>query len=95
MHTVIRSSTHNTAFLEIGKMLSLEYDSYPIPNAAPKFLIWLVGPFVDKNLTRRYIRDNVNHKWKTDISKFVKELQIRYRPLKEIVSDFFPADYWS
>lgn len=83
-------SAHNTSFLEIGKLLSPEYDSYPIPkSAAPKFLIWLVGPFVDKNLTRRYIRDNVNYKWKADNSKSIKELGIRYRPLKDTVSEFF------
>lgn len=83
-------SAHNTSLLGIGKALSPEYDSYPIPkSSAPKFLIWLIGPLVDKSLTRRYIRDNVNYKWKADNSKGINELHLKYRPLKETVCEFF------
>lgn len=83
-------SAHNTSFLEIGKALSPEYDSYPIPkSAAPKFLIWLIGPLVDKNLTRKYVCDNINYKWKADNSKAIGEFHLKYRPLKDTVCEFF------
>mmetsp|Transcript_8025 Transcript_8025/g.7966 ORF Transcript_8025/g.7966 Transcript_8025/m.7966 type:complete len:355 (+) Transcript_8025:150-1214(+) len=83
-------SAHNTSLLGIGKALSPEYDSYPIPKSkAPNFLIWLIGPLVDKSLTRRYILANVSYKWKADNSKGINELHLQYRPLKETVCDFF------
>lgn len=83
-------SAHNTSLLGIGKALSPEYDSYPIPkSAAPKFLLWLIGPFISKSLTRRYITENVNYEWKADNSKGINELHLKYRPLKDTVCEFF------
>ncbi|CUM64890.1 uncharacterized protein PRCAT00002508001 [Priceomyces carsonii] len=55
-------SGHNTSFLDIGKQLLPEYESYPVPiNALPKALIWLVGPLMNKNLTRKFVCNNVNY----------------------------------
>lgn len=83
-------SGHNSSFLGIAKALLPEYDSYPIPQSTlPKFLIWFVGPFIDKRLTRKYVCDNVGYKWRADNSKSVRELKLEYRPLKYTVCDFF------
>lgn len=86
-------SGHNSSFLEIAKVLHAEYgEQYKIPNKAlPKWLLWLVGPFVNKALDRKYISRNVNKKWKADNSKSIKELGVTYRPLKETMVDAFQA----
>ena len=49
----------------------------------------LIGPMVDKNLTRDFIRNNVNVEWKADNAKIKNELGIKFRPLKETMQDSF------
>lgn len=84
---------HNTSFLELGKILHEEFgDDYPIPNSKlPKWLLMIVGPFVNKAFSRRFIRNNVNHSWKADNSKSKRALGMSYRPLKETMVDSFEA----
>jgi dihydroflavonol-4-reductase len=83
-------SGHNTSLLGIGKLLAPEYQAYPLPTRElPKFMVWLVGPMVDKMLTRRYVCANVNYEFKADHSKSVQELGVKYRPLKTTVCEFF------
>lgn len=83
-------SGHNTSFLGIGKELSKKYSSYPLPQSTvPKFIIWLFGPMLDANLTRKFVSNNVNYPWKADNSKSITELGVTYRPLDETVNDFF------
>ncbi|EDK41025.2 hypothetical protein PGUG_05123 [Meyerozyma guilliermondii ATCC 6260] len=83
-------SGHNTTLLEIGKSLAPEYKAYPLPTRElPKFMVWLVGPFFDKTLTRRFVTANANYLWKADNSKSIKELGVNYRPLKTTVCEFF------
>ncbi len=65
-------------------------DRYPIPTRTmPKWLIWLVGPLVNKTLTRKVVSRNVGLPWKADTSKGKRELGLSYRPLEETVVDFF------
>ncbi|MBD3637266.1 MAG: NAD-dependent epimerase/dehydratase family protein [Crocinitomicaceae bacterium] len=84
-------SAHNTDMLELARILHKEYgDKYPIPNKAiPKWLLWLVGPMVDKAITRRFVSHNVNHEWKADNSKSKERLGMTYRPLEETMVDSF------
>jgi len=44
---------------------------------------------MDKGMTRKMVSLNVNHAWRADNSKSVKELGMAYRPLKESIVDFF------
>lgn len=85
------SSAHNTDFLEMGQTLKEKYGKdYPIPERAlPKWLLMLIGPLVDKNLTRDFIRNNANIEWRADNSKIKNELGIKFRPLKETMQDSF------
>jgi nucleoside-diphosphate-sugar epimerase len=85
------SSAHNTDFLEMGQTLERKYGKdYPIPNRAlPKWLLMLIGPLVDKSLTRDLIRNNVNIEWKADNSKIKNELGIKFRPLEATMQDSF------
>ena len=85
------TSAHNTNFYEIAQLLYKKYgDKYPIPkNLLPKWLLWLIGPILNKNLDRKYISNNVNHTFKADNSKSKKELGMEYRPLEETMHDAF------
>ena len=51
--------------------------------------IWLVAPMVNKAMTRKWISRNVNLPWIGDNSKGVRELEMRYRPMKESMIEFF------
>lgn len=84
-------SGHNTSILEMAKILYPIYgDRYPIPNkAVPKWLLLVVGRFVNKALTWRFIGNNVNHAWRANNSKVKKELGVTFRPLKDTLQDSF------
>ena len=57
------ASGHNTGFLEIAQLLNDDYGAnYKIPKrSVPKFLLMLIGPLINKALTRKYIRNNPQH----------------------------------
>lgn len=80
----------NTNFLEIAENLRPEYAKYPLPTRTiPKFILWVIGPCVNKALTRKIVSTNIGYPFQADASKSIKELGITYRPLKETVCDFF------
>jgi nucleoside-diphosphate-sugar epimerase len=82
---------HNSSLLEVAQILHARYgDRYPIPNKAlPKWLLMLVGPLMNKAMTRKYIRNNVNLPFKADNSKSREELGVTYRPLEETMEEAF------
>lgn len=84
-------SGYNTNFVEMGQTLLDRYGSdYPIPKSAlPKWLLMIVGPMINKALSRRMIKNNVNVEWRADNSKSKKELGASYRPLQETMEDSF------
>lgn len=85
------TSGHNSNFLEIARILRKHFgDAYPIPKKAlPKWMVWLVGPFVDKRMTRKMISRNVGLPWVGDNSKSRNDLGMAYRPLEETVVEMF------
>ena len=87
------TSAYGSSFLELAKILHQQYgDDYPVPNSAlPKWLLMLVGPLVNKALSRKFIKNNVNHEWKADNTKIKKELGIEFRPLEETMRDAFQS----
>ena len=84
-------SAHCTSFPEMAKALMPSFgDRFPIPRRVlPKFLLWLVGPFVNAALTRAYVSKNVGLPWKGDNSKSIRELGMTYRSLEDTMVDFF------
>lgn len=84
---------HSTNFLELAQALQPEFGSdYPVPKKAlPKWLLLLIGPMVNKSLTRKFIRNNVNKEWKADNSKSRKKLGVTYRSIEETMNDSFRA----
>lgn len=85
------TSGHNSDFLEMAQALHPKYGAkYPLPKSAlPKWLLSLVGPFVNPLMTRDFVKRNVNIPWKADNSKIKNELGIQFRPLKESMEDSF------
>lgn len=84
-------SGHNTSYLEMAKILAERFGNrYPIPRRElPKWLLWLVGPMVDKAITRTFVARNFGYPWKGDNSKSRRELGLEYRPLSETICDMF------
>jgi len=74
----------------MANSLKDKFGDYPLPKfAAPKWLLLFIGPAINKAITRRFVRNNVNKEWKADNSKSIRELGVTYRPLKETMEDMF------
>ena len=84
-------SGHNTDMFTMSQTLLDKYgNDYPIPRKAmAKWLLWLIGPMLDKTMTRKVVARNIDLPWVGDNSKSIKELGISYRPLAESMNDFF------
>jgi nucleoside-diphosphate-sugar epimerase len=85
------TSGHNSDMAEIAAPLRAKFGKrYPIPKRTmPKWLVWLVGPMINKAMTRKMIARNMGLPWRADNSKSIRELGISYRSLDETVVDFF------
>ena len=75
--------------LEAGGFIKEKFgDKYPVPTKnAPKFLIWIIEPFL--GIKRNFVSKNIGYKIDFDNSKSIKELGIKYSPVKKAVVDFF------
>lgn len=84
-------SGHNTSFLQMAATLLDRYGQhFPIPRRKlPKLLVWAVAPLVDKSVTRKMIRLNVNLPWRADNRRSRAILGMSYRPMQESMNDFF------
>jgi nucleoside-diphosphate-sugar epimerase len=84
-------SGHNSSFVEMAQLLLPTYgDSYPIPQRTlPKWLLWIVGPFVSDAMSRQYIKRNVGYPFVADNSKSIQALGVSYRPLAESMNETF------
>jgi len=76
--------------LKLSKMLQEQFEQYPLPKKElPKWLVWLVGPIMDKSMTRKVIAKNMGHSWKADNSKSKEKLGIEYRSLNTSIIEMF------
>lgn len=84
-------SAHNSNFLEVARILNKKYGKdYPIPkHGLPKSILFLVGPVLNKSITRKFVKNNVNMVWRADNSKSRHQLGIAYRPLEETLYESF------
>ncbi len=84
-------SAEGTTFAEVGRILREHFgDAWPFPKkVVPKWVVWLVGPFVDKTMSRRVVSRNVGHPFRADHSRSVRELGLNYRPFRESLTRFF------
>ncbi len=79
------------SFLDLALMLSDKYDAdYSLPKKElPKWLVWLIGPLVDKTFSRKMISRNFGHPWRADNSKSVSALGLSYNSLKSSMEEMF------
>jgi dihydroflavonol-4-reductase len=84
---ILSAGTHT--LLETGGFIKEKFgDKYPVPTRnAPKFLIWILAPFI--GVKRNFVSKNIGYKIDFDNSKSIKELGIKYSPVKKAVVDFF------
>ncbi len=85
-------SAHSSSFLQMCRILHSEFgDRYPIPRRPlPKWLLWLVAPIASKGaMTRKIVSRNVGIPVRTDNSKGIEELGLRYRPERDSLVDMF------
>jgi len=82
-------SAQTTTFLEMTNMLRAKFgnDKRFARRELPKALIWLVGPMINKLLTRKTVARNIGLPWKADNSKSVTSLAMTYRPLDLAVTE--------
>lgn len=85
------TSAKMMTLLEIGQALQSKFGTkYPFPKStAPKWLLWLFGPIVNKLFTREMISKNVGHSWKADNSKSKENLGMKYRNTETSVTEMF------
>lgn len=81
----------NSDFTRMAAVLNEKYgNDYPLPKRTlPKFLVWLIGPLVNKAMTRKAISRSVGHEWRADHSKSVEKLGLSYRPMNETLHEMF------
>ncbi len=78
----------NSSFGELAGMIKEKFPEYPISSRKlPKFLIWLIAPTV--GMTRKEVKLNVGYPWKANNTKSIEDLGMKYRPLKETITEFF------
>ncbi|MEM9049898.1 MAG: NAD-dependent epimerase/dehydratase family protein [Pseudomonadota bacterium] len=84
-------SAESRTFLDLARMLRLEFgERWPFPKSeAPKWLVWLAGPMIDKSITRRFVARNLGYPWKADNSKSKQALGLQYSPISKAVVDMF------
>ncbi|MFL2929905.1 MAG: NAD-dependent epimerase/dehydratase family protein [Candidatus Micropelagos sp.] len=79
------------SFLDLALMLSDKFDAgYSLPKKElPKWLVWLIGPLVDKTFSRKMISRNFGQPWRADNSKSVSALGLSYTSLKSSMEEMF------
>ncbi|WP_417424910.1 NAD-dependent epimerase/dehydratase family protein [Hoeflea sp.] len=85
------TSAETVSFLGFGEMLRAHFGpQWPFPKRElPKWLLWLVGPFISKSLSRGMIARNMGNPWKADNSKSRRELGLEYGPVSQAGIDMF------
>ena len=83
-------SGHESDLFAMSQLLKDKFGQYPLPKgAAPKWLVWLMAPFMGGGMTRAVVSKNIDIPWHADNSKAIRELGMTYRPLKQSMEDMF------
>ena len=80
--------------VELGQMLSEKYTKigYPIVTKLaplPKFIFWLLAPWLGEGLTRSWVTYNLGHTPYLSNTKSINELGITYHDMKDTVQDMY------
>lgn len=81
-------SSESQTFLGLAQLLQEKFSNYPLPQKnLPKWLVWLMAPL--SGIPRNFVSNNADYPWKADNSKGIKELGMKYRPIKDTMNEFF------
>lgn len=84
-------SSKNSNFKEIAQILKEHFGKeFRFPKRVlPKFLVWLLGPWFDPSLTRKYVMRNVEYPMRVEAARSVQDLGVAYRPISESLVEMF------
>ena len=79
------------SFVNLAGFLTEKYgNDFPLPKKElPKWLLWLVGPIVNKTFSRKMISLNMGHKWRANNGKSIEKLGMTYSSLKPSTEKMF------
>lgn len=82
-------SAQDSSYIEIAASIRRNFGSkYAVPSTTlPKWLVWLIGPMLNKLVTREFVTKNIGHPLRIDHGRSVRELGMTYRPLDETTKD--------
>ena len=66
-------------------------NTYDPKRPLPKWLVYMIGPLLNKALTRKYIRNNFNQDFRANNDKIQRELDIKFRPFKQTLVESFQS----
>lgn len=78
------------SFLDLAKVLKPAFPDYPIPERElPKALLWLVGPLLSRQITRKLVSRAFGYPWRGDNGKSRRDLGLTYRPVGAATVEMF------
>ncbi len=82
---------HHTNLLRIARRLNERFTlGFRFPRRTlPKWMVWLVGPAIDKSLTRYFVSKNIGYPFRANNTRSIEVLGMKYRRLDETVCDMF------
>jgi nucleoside-diphosphate-sugar epimerase len=83
-------SEKSGTLLDMANAVRVAFPNYPLPSREmPGWLIWLVGPMVNKAFTRNFISRNIGKAWRADNSKSQEKLGITYHSSDKAIVEMF------
>lgn len=84
-------SNKTLSIVDVANIIKNKFgDKWLLPKkAAPKWLIWLIGPIIDKSISRKMISNNFGHSWLATNSKSINKLGIKYTALENCIENMF------
>lgn len=83
------TSADTMSFVQLGRALSARMGpDWPFPTSElPKWLVWLIGPFASKTVTRAFVEKNMGHPWRADNSKARKALGVTFHDVADAAAE--------
>lgn len=83
------TSAGTMSFVQLGRALSARMGpDWPFPTSElPKWLVWLIGPFASKTVTRAFVEKNMGHPWRADNSKAREALGVTFHDVADAAAE--------
>ena len=86
-------NAESKTFLELANLIRENYDNkLKLPKKKlPNWMVLLAAPLIGQK--RKMLAKNLGYPWTVNNQKSIEKLNMRYRPVKETVNDFFDQMY--